>query len=121
MTDAIDAFIQAELPRAYHDELTKQVGEPAASLIEAMYPILPEAIDIAGDGDEWWIVGHFADAAALAAFRRAAPDHDYDVRDCELCITRSWWKPTPTPDNDEQWSRCEESDPDAEPFTLVEL
>ena len=42
-----------------------------------------------------------------------------DVRDCELCITRGWWKQV-GPD-EEHYERCAEDDEGAEPWTLIEL
>ena len=83
--------------------------------------ICAEAIDLTGDGDEWWIQGHVSDDQALAAFRRATPYHDDDVRDHELCITRCWWKDAHDPDDDERWEACGENDPEAVAFTRIEL
>jgi hypothetical protein len=87
----------------------------------------PEAVDLTGDGDEWWIEGHVSDDLAYGAWERAVyrrtrpEDYDWIESVDDLCVTRSWWKSTPTSDNDEQWSLCAEDDPAAQPFTVIEL
>jgi hypothetical protein len=82
---------------------------------------LPEAIDVGGDGDEWWIAGHVSEAEAFAAFRRAVPDLDDEVADHELCVTRGWWKDAQDPLDDERWISCDETARGAVAFTRIEM
>lgn len=95
----------------------------ASATTYAPVPTAPIAIETEL-GEEWFIHGHHSDTAARTAVMRTAVRSGYgdewnpaDV----LTVTRGWWREDANPDNDEWWVKCDESDDDAEAFTLVKL
>lgn len=87
-------------------------------------PKMPEIFEDE-DGETLYIVGHsdrvqVRVAIALYTVRDWLPSDDEAFGNAiDAAVTHEWFRPAPTPENDELMARCGPDDEGADPFTVV--